>query len=145
MGRPRIPYSVVRVALRAVASGSTLVEAAARAGISESTLVGRLREEPVGVLRDHQHRRDALSLDEREEIRAGIVRGESNAEIGRRLGRPRGTIWREIDRNGGRGDYRAFRAQDQADQQARRPRVSWTVQRAWLWDLVQTLLRTRKW
>ena len=143
VGRPRIPWSVVVPGLRAVAMGATHPVAAALAGVSEDTLRRRLREEDVVVLRDRRCRPNALTLAEREEIRVGIERGESDAEIGRRLGRHRGTIGREIRAGGGRDRYRAFRAQDDADRRARRPKPGWTVERRWLWAHVQAQLRLR--
>lgn len=145
MGRPRLPLAQVRLAVGAVVRGSTRRQAAALAGMSERTLLRRLAEEPVVVLRERTPRPGALSLAEREEIMLGIERGESNAEIGRRLGFHRGTIGREITNNGGRDAYRAWRAQDRADQQACRSKATWTEQRPWLWEEVQKLLLTKKW
>lgn len=97
------------------------------------------------MLRDRVVRADALTLEEREEVRVGIERGESDAMIGRRLGRHRGTIGREITANGGRPGYRSFRAQERADNAACRPKPRWFEQRPWLWEEVQRLLRVEKW
>ena len=54
-------------------------------------------------------------------------------------------MWREIARNGGRGRYRAAKAEVRAGQSALRPRPFWTEDRSWLWTEVQDLLRTKKW
>jgi IS30 family transposase len=145
VGRPRLPWSVVRVGLVAVARGSTLADAAALAGISERTLWARVGEEDVVVLRDRKSRLGSLTLEAREEIRVGIDRGESDAMIARRIGCHRGTVSREITANGGRAGYRAFRAQDRADQAARRPKPRWFEERPWLWDHVVERLRTKTW
>lgn len=140
-GRPRLPRSVVGVGLRALARGATYEEAAGLAGVSTMTLFRRAGEEGVVVLRDRKPRDGALTLEEREEIRVGIERRDSDAEIARCLGRHRGTIGREIAANGGRARYRAYRAQDRADALACRPKQSWTEARPWLWTVIQDLLR----
>ena len=93
------------------------------------------------MLRTRTARPDSLRLDEREEIRVGIDRGESDVVIACRLGRHRATIWREISAHGGRAGYRAYRAQECADEAACRPKRSWIEARSWLWVEVQALLR----
>jgi len=145
MGRVRLPRSVTWPGLVAYARGATWPQAALVAGVSDKTLQRRASEEAVVVLRERVPRAGALTLEQREEIRVGIDRGETNAEIARRIGCHRSTIGREITANGERSRYRAFRAQDRADQAARRPKTSWIETRAWLWDEVQTLVRTKKW
>jgi len=64
----------------------------------------------------------ALSLHEREEIRAGIERGDTDTQIAVLIGRHRGTINAEINRNGGRANYVAVDAQRRADAKRRRSR-----------------------
>ena len=145
MGRRRIPRSVVAPALSALARGTKRVEAAALAGISLRTLDQRIADESVVVLRDRKIRPNALTLEDREEIRVGIEAGETNARIAARLGRHRGTIGREIAANGGRDRYRAYRADDRAYGAARRPKGCWTELRPWLWKHIVALLRTKQW
>ena len=140
---PRLPEARLAPALGAYARGATLKEAAKAAGVHVSTLVQRLSEEAVPVLRERRRRPGTLSLEEREEIRVGICVGECDAAIARRLGRHRGTIGREIRANGGRDAYRAYGAQERADSAAARPKAPWIEQRPGLWLEVQALLRTR--
>ena len=62
-------------------------------------------------------------LEARELIGLGVARGESLAEIARRLARPTSTVAREAARNGGRHAYRATRAQGETRMRAARPRA----------------------
>jgi len=67
-----------------------------------------------GIRPAPRHRsRLALSLSEREEISRGVVAGQSVRAIAASLGRAPSTVSREINRNGGRRQYRASKA-DQA-------------------------------
>jgi len=54
--------------------------------------------------------RTGLDAEEREEIRVGLDRGDSLAEVARRLRRPTSAVSREVKRNGGRGRYAAVQA-----------------------------------
>lgn len=145
MGRPPLAWSVVRVALRAVAGGATHVEAAALAGIGHSSVERYVAAHGVAVLRERTARVGAVTIDEREEILVGIGRGDSDAVIAERLGRHRATIYREIVAGGGRPLYRPHRAQQRADDAARRCRQPWVETRPWLWEEVIELLKDRKW
>ncbi|MBP7630835.1 MAG: IS30 family transposase, partial [Acidimicrobiales bacterium] len=145
MGRPKLSMAKTRVALGLVARGETQAVAAEVAGISLRSLSRLVADEPVVVLRDRQPRAGALTLEDREEIRVGIVAGETDAQIARRLGKHRSTIGREITKGGGRGAYRAYQAQDRADRAACRPQQRWIDARPWLWAFVIELLRTKKW
>lgn len=76
-----------------------------------------------GVAPAARHRAPtALTVTEREEISRGIAAAEGVRTIARRLGRNPGTISRELRRNGGRGHYRAHRADRRAWAQGRRPK-----------------------
>src|SRR5215472_12325085 len=113
--------------------------------VRASTLRTGLSRERFAMTRERKRRPGSLSLSEREEIRVGIETGESDDEIGSRIGRHRSTIWREIAANGGRVHYRAAMAEERAARAACRPKNRWTEQRPWLWEEVQGLLRTKKW
>jgi transposase, IS30 family len=63
-----------------------------------------------------------LTFEEREEISRGIAENKSSRVIARRLGRTASVVSREIDRNGGRANYRAHDAAERAETMARRPK-----------------------
>ena len=144
MARPRIPWLAAREALVALARGSTIREAAALSGLSTRS-VDRLISEHgrMSHVSCYRPRPGVLTAQEREEIRVGIDRGESDQVIADRLGRHRSTVWREIKHNGGRHRYSAFRAHDRAALAARRSRPRWWETRPELWRYVQELLVER--
>jgi transposase, IS30 family len=82
-----------------------------------------LREPKPPAITDWSPSSARLSLREREEIRAGLEREESFTAIARMLGRAVSTVSREVSANGGREDYRAWRAHRRAAEKARRPKT----------------------
>jgi IS30 family transposase len=78
----------------------------------------------AGGIRPAARRRSAraLSLGEREEISRGLAAGASCRAIACGLGRAPSTITREVAA-GGRGGYRALRADEHAQRRSLRPRV----------------------
>ena len=143
--RPRLPWSLVVVGLGACARGATWLEAEAVAGVSWKTLHRRWVEESGLVLCDRKPRVGVLTLEDREEIRVGIERGETDAAIARRLGRHRGTIGREIASQWRPAAVSGLSGPGPCRSGARRPKRRWIEPRPWLWDDVQALLRTKKW
>ncbi len=63
-----------------------------------------------------------LSLGQREEISRGVERGDSFRVIAAAIGRHHCTVGREVNNNGGRQAYRAWRADRRAFELARRPK-----------------------
>jgi IS30 family transposase len=145
MSRRKTSWAQAQIALRAVASGALQREAAVLAGVSSTTVQNLIAEYGMVCNRRTNPREDALTLPEREEIMLGIGAGETDAAIAHRLGRHRATIGREIAAGGGREKYRGWKAQNRADQAARRTRPPWWMSRRWLFDIVCQLLLTKKW
>lgn len=145
MAYPKTSWDVARVALAAYAAGATSYEAGALAGVSYKTVMRLVYEHGVGMPRERKPRENVLSAADREEIRVLLDRGESYQVIAARLGRHRSTVWREVEANGGRSGYRAYRAQTVADQRTRRRRPRWTETRPWLWDIVVGLMVNDGW
>ena len=92
-------------------------------GWSTSGVRGYL--ERCGGIRPAPRRRSPgrLSLSEREEISRGLAAGLSLRAIAAGLGRAPSTISREVAAHGGRGRYRAGRADQEAWARARRRKV----------------------
>ncbi len=88
----------------------------------------------VRLLEQHGRRREPralgwepgpgrLTLADREEISLGLHGREPFTVIARRLGRACSTVSREVNANGGRAGYRAWRAHERARAQAARPKA----------------------
>lgn len=113
-----------RMAFRLRAQGWSLSAIARQVGCS-APMVGLM-------VRDGKHlsasfdtwvpRAGRLTVTEREMILLGLDRAESFTEIARRLGRAPSTIAREVTRNGGRDEYRAWHAHERARSRTRRPK-----------------------
>ncbi len=123
-----------------------------RAGESISDIARALQKPPGsihGMLEaaggisppQRRRRRCALTPSEREEISRGLATGESLRAIAARLGRSASTVCREVNRNGGRGIYRAQKAEEQALKRSRRPRRCLLAMNERLQDIVAEKLR----
>jgi len=98
-----------------------------------------------GIARPPRRRAErALTSGEREEISRGLAADESIRAIAARLKRPPSTISREVNRNGGRRQYRAGEAEAQAWHRAERPKACRLAQEAKLRALVAAKL-AREW
>ena len=103
--------------------GESLNSIAGYFGRSHSSIQGVLAR--TGGIRPAPRRRSrlALTLAEREEISRGVVAGHSIGSIATSLGRAASTVSREINRNGGRRQYRASQAEQRAWHRAHRPKT----------------------
>lgn len=122
-----------------------------RAGESISDIARALQKAPGsihgmieatgGFSPPEQRRRGcALTPAEREEISRGLAAGESLRAIAARLSRPASTVCREVNRNGGRRNYRAQKAEERASKRARRPKRCLLAIKDRLRDLVAAKL-----
>ncbi len=127
--------------LAALRGGATYREVAAAQGVSLKTVVRAVSDHGLMCDRKRKQRDGSLMLGERIRIEVGLGEGVSLAEIGRRIGRPRQTVSAEVGRHGGREEYRAAVAHDDADRDTRRPRPTWVQTRPQVWDEVVDALK----
>ncbi len=92
----------------------------------------------TGGIKPRKRKRPAshLTLEEREEIRAGLSAKKSIRAIARSLNRSPSTISREIQRNRGRRYYKAVDANNRASRMVKRPKACLLEQNADLRHLV---------
>lgn len=84
--------------------------------------------------------RRALNLAEREDISRGIASGSSMRVIAQRLSRACSTVSREVARHGGRAQYRANQADQQAWESALRPKPCLLATHSKLQEIVASKL-----
>ena len=120
--RPRIYYTETDKALMwdRWQKGDSLHAIAKLFDRSHGSIAGILSR--TGGIRPPQRKRSqrALTLAEREEISRGVIAGQSLRMIAALLGRAPSTVSREINRNGGRRQYRANKAEQAAWDRAHR-------------------------
>jgi IS30 family transposase len=114
-----------QLARRLSARGLSLREIGRQVGCSHEVVRAVVRRESKRPVRSDawQPGPGRLSLADREEISLGLRAGESFTAIAVRLGKAVSTVSREVAGNGGRHDYRAWRAHQRARDCARRPKT----------------------
>jgi len=120
----RMSPEVEREARRLAAKGHGLREIGRMLACSHHAVTNVLAREPrpPGPA-DWNPSPARLSRDEREEVRAGLERGETYTTIAGTIGRAVSTVSREVGANGGRDGYKAWHAHQEAGQRARRPKA----------------------
>jgi len=108
-----------------------------------SSIYGLLSK--TGGIRPPERKRSrlALTLSEREEISRSLAQDNSIQFIADSLGRSRSTIYREINRNGGKKKYRAAQADKAAWDRAKRPKVCKLASNRKLPPIIEKKLRER--
>ena len=121
--------------------GDSLQTIAQLFGRNHSSVAGILSR--TGGIRPPEKARSrlALTIEEREEISRGIVANETVRSIAKMLNRSPSTISPEINRNGGKGGYRASKADEAAWDRAVRPKTCKLVQNPALAHIVAAQLK----
>lgn len=123
--------------------GLTYREITDEFGVS-SGLISKVIRINGGVRPKHKSRSSLrLSLAEREEIAIGLSHGLSFRHIADSLGRSPSTICREVNNFGGRDNYKAWAAEDVAQQLTQRPKPAKLVQCKQLKRIVQKWLKLK--
>jgi IS30 family transposase len=113
-----------QLAFKLRASGWRLTDIAREIGCS-APMVGvmvRERRFTKGIPCPWAPRAGCLSIGDREQILLGIGRGDSLSAIARILKRSPSTVTREVNADGGREQYSAWRSHQRAREHARRPK-----------------------
>ena len=122
---PRLTLEQKRMARRLSNEGLSLREVARQVSCFHEAVRWALDDKARHPAKPHiwEPATGRLTLAEREEVSLGLQRGDTFSAIAAGLGRATSTVSREVAGNGGRGDYRAWRAHERARGRARRPKV----------------------
>ena len=122
LGRPGLPEARKKELWERWKAGESISDISRALQKPPGSIHGMLRA--TGGIAPPRRRRSrwVLTLSEREEISRGLAAGDSMRAIASRLGRCASTVSREVGRNGGRGDYRATKADERSRERARRPK-----------------------
>ena len=114
-----------QLARRLSAKGLSLREIGRQVGCSHEIVRSVVRRESKRPVRSDgwQPGPGRLTLADREEVSLGLRSGDSFSVIAIKLGKAVSTVSREVGGNGGRDDYRAWRAHQRARDRARRPKT----------------------
>src|SRR5487761_2190427 len=120
----KLPRETQWEAVRLSKTGLTSREIARLIGISKSAVGDVLVRQANRQLppKEWNPSPARLSMAEREEIRAGLARGDSFTAIALVIGRAVSTVSREVAGKSGREHYRATTAHQNAGHRARRPK-----------------------
>jgi IS30 family transposase len=124
VGKPHLTAEQRALAFRLRARGLNFTEIGKEIDASLQTAWNVIMKAPTRIVRPFAWSPGPgrLTLAEREEISLGLRRGATFSAIAVELGRSVSTVSREVAANGGRGDYRAWRAHERAHQRSLRPK-----------------------
>jgi len=124
VGKPHLKAEQRALALRLWAKGLNFREIGEQIDSSEMTAWKVINKAPIRTSRPFTWSPGPgrLTLAEREEISLGLRQGETLTAIASELGRSVSTVSREVAANGGKDDYRAWRAHERAHQRSLRPK-----------------------
>jgi IS30 family transposase len=124
VGKPHLTAEQRALALRLQAKGLNFREIGEEIDSSLQTAWNVIMKSPTRTVRPFTWSPGPgrLMLPEREEISLGLRRGATLTSIAAQLGRSLSTVSREVAANGGRDDYRAWRAHERAYRRSLRPK-----------------------
>lgn len=143
MGKPHLTAEQRALALRLQAKGLNFREIGEEIDASLQTAWNAIMKAPTRTVRPFTWSPGPgrLTLAEREEISLGLRRGATLTAVAAQLGRALSTVSREVSANGGRDEYRAWRAHERAYQRSLRPKPRKLASRPLAAEVTRWLLK----